>query len=108
MAVLSGRSQVLPVDKVVCQAIQERRLVEFSLHGLLRIAEVHLYGTHRGIPQMLVYQVGGASKSGGLPHWRRVALDDVSELRLLDEHFTGMRLSEPRPAGWDGVFLMVR
>lgn len=105
---LSGRSQVSLVDKVVCEAIQERRLVEFSLHGLLRIAEVHLYGTHRGRPQMLVYQVGGASKSGGLPHWRRVALEDVSGLRLLDGHFTETRLSEPRPAGWDGVFLVVR
>lgn len=105
---LSGRNQVSLVDKVVCQAIQERRIVEFSLHGLLRIAEVHLYGTHKGTPQMLVYQVGGASKSGGLPHWRRVALEDVSGLRLLDERFTETRLSEPRPAGWDGVFMVVR
>ena len=104
---LSGRSQASLVDKVVGQAIQERRLVEFSLHGLLRIAEVHLYGTHNGAPQMLVYQVGGASKSGGLPHWRRVALEEVSGLRLLDEGFTGARLSEPHPAGWDSVFLIV-
>lgn len=95
------------MDKLVCQAIQERRLVEFSLHGLPRIAEVHLYGTHKGIQQMLVYQVGGASKSGGLPHWRRAALEEVSGLRLLDQHFTETRLSESHPAGWDSVFLIV-
>jgi hypothetical protein len=105
--VLSSRRQVSLVDRLVCQAIQERRLIEFSLHGLPRIAEVHLYGTHKGAQQMLVYQVGGASKSGGLPHWRRVALGDVTGLRLLDERFTEMRLSEPHPAGWDSVFLIV-
>jgi hypothetical protein len=105
--VLSG-GPVSVVDKMVCQAIQERRLVEFTLHGLLRIAEVHLYGTHRGAPQMLVYQVGGASQSGGLPHWRRVALEDVSGLKLLDERFTETRLSEPHPPGWDDILLAVK
>lgn len=94
------------MDALIRQAILERRLVEFWLHGLRRVAEVHLYGVHKGVTQLLVYQVAGESKSGGLPYWRRVDVLEMSRLRLLAEGFSGRRLSS-RPDGWDQILLMV-
>jgi hypothetical protein len=94
------------MEALILQAIKERRLVEFRLHGLGRVAEIHLYGVHKGIPQLLVYQVAGDSRSGGLPHWRRVDLGEMSDLVLLPRAFTASRLSS-RPGGWDQVLLMV-
>lgn len=95
------------LETLVRQAIGERRLIEFRLHGLLRIAEPHLYGLHKGVPQLLVYQVGGESKSGGLPHWRRIGLQDVSGLKILEENFRGSRRPAQRPAGWDKILVLV-
>ncbi len=94
------------MDAQVRQAIRERRLLEFWLHGLHRVAEPHLYGRHKGVVQLLVYQVRGESRSGGLPSWRRVDLAEVSGLRLLDEGFEAKRLTG-LPAGWDEVLAVV-
>lgn len=96
------------MDALIRQAIRERRLVEFSLHGLHRVAEPHLYGIHRGSAQMLVYQVRGASRSGGLPYWRRIELAQVTGLRLLEEHFEATRLETDQPTGWDQILAVVQ
>ncbi len=94
------------MEALIRQAINERRLIEFWLHGLRRVAEVHLYGVHKGIPQLLVYQVSGESRSGGLPYWRRVDVEEMSGLVLLPDVFNARRLVS-RPDGWDQVLLMV-
>jgi hypothetical protein len=96
------------VDALIRQAIRERRLIEFWLHGLHRVAEPHLYGIHNGAAQMLVYQVGGASRSGGLPYWRRIDLAEVSGLRVLHERFEATRLEAGRPSGWDEILAVVQ
>lgn len=90
---------------LISAAIAERHLVSFVLHGLERIAEPHLLGEHAGRVQMLVYQVGGSSSSGSLPHWRRVDLADVTELRVLADGFNGPR-TESFP-NWDRVIARI-
>ncbi len=95
------------VEGIIRTAIAERRLVEFSLQGLRRIAELHLYGTYRGARQLLVYQVGGESKSGKLPDWRRVDVAQLSELQLLEDRFPGPRLPADRHQQWDLVLARV-
>jgi hypothetical protein len=90
-------------EQAIRLAIRERRLIEFRLHGLRRIAEPHLYGVYRGARQLLLYQVGGESKSGDLPDWRRAGLPEISDVRLLDECFDGPRLPSPRHTQWDIV-----
>lgn len=94
------------MDALIRRAIKERRLLEFWLHGLHRVAEPHLYGRHKGGLQLLVYQVRGDSRSGGLPYWRRVDLAEMSGLELLDEGFGAKRLTA-LPAGWDEVLAVV-
>ncbi|MGH7681920.1 MAG: hypothetical protein ACRENN_08035 [Candidatus Eiseniibacteriota bacterium] len=73
------------------------------------MAEPHVYGIHHGKPQLLTFQVAGESSSGSIPNWRRVDLDDVSDLTLLGEHFAGPR---PFPSGkhskFDHVIVFVK
>lgn len=90
------------VEQLLRRAIRERRLVEFWLHALRRVGEPHLYGVHKGVAQLLLYQTSGESRSGGLPAWRRVNLEEVHGLRVLEERFAGGRLAGRR-GDWDEV-----
>ncbi len=96
-------------DALIRAAIGQRRLVQFSLHGCLRIAEPHDYGIRDGVAQLLVYQVGGESKSGKLPNWRWVVLSQASGFALLGQTFPGGRVAPSRNhARWQQLFLRVK
>src|SRR5947208_3520425 len=71
-------------NATIRSAITHTRLLQFVLRGHVRIAEPHDYGIRNGVPQLLVYQVAGASSSGKLPNWRWVVLAQATELRVLD------------------------
>ena len=96
------------MDALIRQAMTEKRLLEFLYQGYARIAEPQVYGRKGGIVQMLVFQVGGGSKSGRLPDWRRVDLPKCSGLRMLKDTFAGRR---DNPSGehspWDEIFAIV-
>jgi hypothetical protein len=95
-------------DQRIRFAIAHKRLLKFRLYDVLRIAEPHDYGIRRGAPQLLVYQVGGKSRSGRLPAWRWVVLGHASDFEVLDETFAGSRNAETRDhAEWDKVFARV-
>ena len=51
------------VDRILRQAITERRLIRFWLDGHERIAEPHDYGIKSDAVHVLVYQVGGSTSS---------------------------------------------
>ena len=95
-------------DRAIRKAIREKRLIEFSLHGLMRIAEPHDYGLRNGSDQLLAYQVGGKSRSGGLPNWRWVKVAEMSEVKLLKATFEGNREAPSgKHSGWDELYLRV-
>ena len=95
------------VGAALCRAIEERRLITFTLHGLSRRAEPHDLGVVKGITKLFFYQVGGASRSGPPTGWRWAQVDDVQDLRLLEEHFSGPRDSGPRHVEWDRLLASV-
>jgi hypothetical protein len=98
----------LYMEQLIRTAIADKQLLEFTYHGLRRVAEPHVYGTVRGKYQLLTYQVGGQSSSGDLPNWRRVDVSGVSDLRLLEERFPGPRPSpSERQSRFDTVLAMV-
>src|SRR5215813_3602685 len=96
------------VDRLIRTAIAHRRLIRFQLAGLPRIAEPHDYGEMNGTFRLFVFQVGGKSRSGRLPDWRLVTLDDASGFELLERTFPGPR---PAPSGkhqkWSKLFASV-
>jgi hypothetical protein len=95
----------MDVDRLLRTAIQERRLVAFTLHGHHRRAEPHDYGIIGGIAKLFFYQVGGASRSGRPVGWRWAVIPDIADLAILD---AGTR---PTPSGkhiaWDTLFASV-
>jgi hypothetical protein len=97
----------MDMDELIRRAIRERRLIEFTLHGLPRVAEPHVYGVCKRTTQLLIYQVRGQSRSGGLPDWRRVDILEMQGARLLDEVFSTPRMAMERHKGWDRVFARV-
>jgi hypothetical protein len=99
---------VTDTDRLLRDAIAQRRLVAFSLDGCRRVAEPHDYGIVDGQARLFFYQVGGESRSGKPLGWRWGAIAKISELTLLAEGFAGSR---PVPSGrhqrWDTLFASV-
>lgn len=96
-------------DGPVRAAINQRRLLEFRYHGATRVVEPHVYGVHHGKQQLLSYQVGGHSRSGKLPNWRRFDLEEVVGLVVLEDSFAGPRdFSSFRSTSFDTVLAVVR
>lgn len=79
------------MDDELRAAIQQRRLVEFRYQGLLRVAEPHLLGMIKTKKMLLIFQIGGLSRSGTLPDWRTVEVSKMSELTVLEDLFPGPR-----------------
>lgn len=99
----------MPWDAIVKHAIQNRLLLEFNYHGFPRVVEPHVYGLKNGRFGILGYQVGGASKSGSIPDWRRFEFDDMQVVVATNRTFAGPR---PTPTGrhsaWDRTLMIVQ
>ncbi|MBV7297422.1 hypothetical protein [Enterovibrio paralichthyis] len=89
-------------ESEIRRAIQNKLVIEFSYSNKLRAIEPHVLGVCNGKVQVLGYQFGGDSSSGGLPEWRRFDLLRVNNLRVTTQSFAGRR---PFPSGahspWD-------
>ena len=96
------------MQTVIASAIAAKRIVEFMYSGHRREVEPHVLGELNGTLQLLSYQIGGSSSSGGIPEWRRFDLGKMSGLRVLDHTFAGAR---PVPSGkhssWDRQIAVV-
>jgi len=96
------------VLELIKQAITQKHLIEFYYQDFQRITEPHTLGLKDGVLQVLVYQVSGQSSSGQLPDWRRMNLENMLRLRILDETFSSHR---PSPSGnhssWDEIIATV-
>ncbi|HDM8188416.1 TPA: WYL domain-containing protein [Vibrio harveyi] len=73
------------------RAIQNKLVIEFTYSNRLRVVEPHVLGVCNGNVQLLAYQIGGQSSSGGLPEWRRFDLFRISNLRVTSQTFAGRR-----------------
>lgn len=89
-------------------AIYERRLLRFAYKNQIRIAEPQDYGLQKGVVHLFTYQVGGHSSSGALPDWRKFAVQNISQLEMLEQTFPGSRMvPSQRHQEWDVLFARV-
>ncbi|HYN82969.1 MAG TPA: hypothetical protein VES88_15900 [Gemmatimonadaceae bacterium] len=86
------------MDLRICHAIAQRRLIEFRYNGVLRQVEPHLYGrTSKSGDVISGWLVDGGNVDGGnadagyRSRWRTFVLDDLSDLKILGEHFAAPR-----------------
>jgi hypothetical protein len=96
------------IEKAICAAISQQRMISFVLNDHPRIGEPHDMGIIKGQRRLFFYQTAGGSRSGGPMSWRWVELAKISELAVLDRHFDGPR---PPPSGrhhhWDHLIASV-
>jgi hypothetical protein len=89
VAASTGRS----TDKLVRQALAERRILQFDYQGFPRRVEPHALGrATEGRLALLGWQMAGGSQSEPPPGWRTFVLGGITSLKLTRRHFT------PRPA----------
>jgi len=79
------------MDSMIREAIENKKLLEYDYDGYHRITEPHVYERKDGQDAILVYQIGGGSKSGGIPNWRRMYLNEISNMTISDKTFLGRR-----------------
>jgi hypothetical protein len=100
-------SVLQPVPLIV-KAIEETRMIRLIYHRKERILEPHDHGILNGSVQLLEWQTAGSS-SRPVPNWLLMKTDEISELILLDEIFSGGR---PTHKGehirWDVLFIRVK
>jgi hypothetical protein len=99
---MASRHSISSVDHVLREAIASKRLIQFDYEDYPRIAEPHDYGVISGEKQLLVYQIGGESRSGNLPDWRLVRVAAMKRVRILSKTFPGGRsIPSGKHKKWD-------
>jgi predicted DNA-binding transcriptional regulator YafY len=96
------------MSQAIIQAIRSKNLIEFIYGGHKRVVEPHVLGMKDGMTQLLGYQIGGSSSSGGIPEWRRFDLPNMSGLKIRNELFLGARsFPSGKHSEWDSTIAIV-
>jgi hypothetical protein len=95
-------------EDMLVAAIHDQRVVEFEYGSRHRIAEPHTLGVSTsGVKQLLSYQIGGESRSGGLPDWRRFDLDGILDLTVREQGFPRRPTPSGEHARWETLIAFV-
>lgn len=83
------------IEKLISEAIEQRKMLRFNYEGHDRKVEPHHYGFLHDCKQLHCYQIGNGSRSGGLPQWRNFRLDQIENLSMDTLSFTQRRDYNP-------------
>jgi hypothetical protein len=79
------------MNTTICNAIRQKKCVEFYYNGGTRVVEPHCHGvTTAGNEGLRAYQVGGFSDSGNMG-WKMFDLGKAISIVMLAETFNGPR-----------------
>ena len=105
---MAARTELDDVERAICEAIWDQRVIAFTLKGCPRIAEPHDFGLIKGQRRLFFYQVGGESRSGRPRGWRWATPAEMLTLRVLDRRFPGPRAAPSgRRQPWDRLIASV-
>ena len=80
------------MSKLICQAIECKRVVTFWYGGGAREAEPFCHGvTTAGNEAVRAYQTAGYSQSGRRIGWKLFLVGEMQRLSLTDKSFSGSR-----------------
>ena len=76
-------------NAVMCEAIDELKIIEFIYEDSGRVVEPYAYGrTRRGNDALRGYQIGSSSE-GTISDWKLFAVEKMEGLRKTDRTFEG-------------------
>jgi hypothetical protein len=76
------------MKKIISEAIEKRKLLEFNYQGFYRVVEPHTYGIFSNGNELLIaFQVDGGSKSRKPPFWSNFQLSEIEDLSIMEESF---------------------
>ncbi len=80
-------------ENIIIRAIQMKRVISFFYKEGNRTVEPFLIGYHKdtGNLTLRAYFIEGHSKSGRYNTWKLYTVEDIEDIRLLDESFSGRR-----------------
>ena len=93
-------------DAMIREAISEKKLLVFDYDGFHRIVELHVYGRKDDRNEILAYQVRGQSSTGELG-WKRMYMNEITNMRVLGETYPGIRQVNDRHSPWDFIYFIV-
>lgn len=80
------------MDELICEAIENNRVIEFRYDGHYRKVEPYCHGwSNRNKETLRGYQIEGGSNSRRVPFWRLFTVAKMGDLSLTDEAFEGDR-----------------
>ena len=87
------------MNQTIASAIQRKRLITFTYHGIARTVEPHTYGTdNKAVEKLSAWQILG--KYGDPEDWRMYIESDMSLLTVLATTFqyerSGYARNDPR------------
>jgi hypothetical protein len=75
-------------DARVCEAIRERRLLEFDYDGKHRVTEPYCHGiSTTGKQSVRALQVGGATRPGGFGFGKMWTIEKMTDARVSETSF---------------------
>lgn len=76
----------------ICEAINNKRIIEFYYDGGTRVVEPYCYGVStKGNKVLRGYQIDGYSSSGGIPSWRLFKEDSMGGILITKKEFIAVR-----------------
>ena len=90
------------MNNEICEAIENKKVIEFFYEGHKRIVEPYCYGIHKttGNEVFCAYQIGGYSSSEKTPYWRIYIVSKMLGIRITDDQFekprTGYKINDSR------------
>ena len=97
------------LDEQLRFAIAQRRLIQVSYGGHLRVLEPHDYGIKNGVVMLLGYQVrGGSASRADVLGWRLLKVEKIDACMLWEATFAGGRSDDSQGhMEWDELFARV-
>jgi hypothetical protein len=77
------------MNNEICEAIEDKKVIELFYEEQKRIVKPHCYGIHKdtGNEVLRAYQIGGYSSSGNVPAWKLYIISEISGIVVTDEQF---------------------
>jgi hypothetical protein len=80
------------MKKLISEAIENKRLLEFNYQGFYRIVEPHTFGMFSNGNELLIaYQIDGSSSSRKPPFWSNFQIAEIEDLSISDKSFSKPR-----------------